>query len=112
MTLLRTTDRNPARTPALAAQGARLLSPSGSKSGHHLRGALSIPANRIDRLAVRMLPDLDAEIVVYSSRTDRTWVAAARRFAALGYHNVVVYEAGKEDWIEHGLPVEREAERA
>ena len=30
----------------------------------HLPGALNIPADQVDRLAPRLLPDLDAEIVI------------------------------------------------
>jgi rhodanese-related sulfurtransferase len=73
----------------------------------HLPGALNIPANRIATHASGLLPDLEAEIVVYSSATDRNSNVAARRLAALGYRRVRVYAEGKEHWIEHGLPVER-----
>jgi rhodanese-related sulfurtransferase len=31
----------------------------------------------------------------------------ARRLEELGYTNVAVYGGGKEDWVEHGLPLER-----
>jgi rhodanese-related sulfurtransferase len=30
----------------------------------------------------------------------------ARELEALGYTNVRVYEGGKQDWVEAGLPVE------
>ena len=29
------------------------------------------------------------------------------RLEELGYRNVAVYRGGKEDWVEHALPVER-----
>lgn len=73
----------------------------------HLPGAINIPPDQVDRLAPRLLPDLDAEIVVYCSGTCRNSEAAARRLEDLGYRRVLLYPDGKEDWIEHALPVER-----
>lgn len=73
----------------------------------HLPGAINIPPDQVDRLAPRLLPDLDAEIVVYCSGTCRNSEAAARRLQELGYSRVLLYPGGKEDWIEHALPVER-----
>lgn len=78
----------------------------------HLPGAINIPPDQVDRLAPRLLPDLDAEIVVYCSATCRNSAAAARRLEQLGYRRVLVYPDGKEDWIEHSLPVERDADPA
>ena len=73
----------------------------------HLPGAINIPPDQVDRLAPRLLSDLDAEIVVYCSATCRNSEATARRLEELGYRRVLVYREGKEDWIEHALPVER-----
>jgi len=33
--------------------------------------------------------------------------AVARRLEEFGYAAVAVYSGGKEDWVEHGLPLER-----
>ena len=73
----------------------------------HLPGAINIPPDQVDRLAPRLIPELDAEIVVYCSATCRNSEATARRLEELGYRQVLVYREGKEDWIEHSLPVER-----
>ena len=73
----------------------------------HLPGAVNIPPDQVDRLAPRLLPDLDAEVVVYCSGTCRNSDVTARRLEDLGYRSVFVYAGGKEEWIEHGLPVER-----
>jgi rhodanese-related sulfurtransferase len=35
---------------------------------------------------------------------------AARELAALGYTNVKDYKAGKQDWIDAGLPTEGESQ--
>jgi rhodanese-related sulfurtransferase len=73
----------------------------------HLPGAVNIPTSQVDRLAPRLLLDLDADIIVYSSGTCEGAQTVARRLIDLGYRRVRVYEGGKEEWIEHGLAVER-----
>ena len=73
----------------------------------HLPGALNIPHDRIDALAPELLPDRGAEIVVYCANAAcQNSRIAAQRLGELGYTKVSVYEAGKADWIEAGLPVE------
>jgi rhodanese-related sulfurtransferase len=73
----------------------------------HLPGAVNIPPGDVDRLAPHLLPDVAAEIVVYCSGACTSSAAVARRLEQLGYAAVSVYEGGKEEWVEHGLPVER-----
>jgi len=73
----------------------------------HLPGAINIPPDQVDRLAPSLLPDVDASIVVYCSGTCQNSEIAARRLEELGYRSVRIYLGGKEDWVEHGLPVER-----
>ena len=51
--------------------------------------------------------DKDAEIVVYCANTAcQSSIQTAQALEALGYTRVKDYEAGKQDWIEAGLPVE------
>jgi rhodanese-related sulfurtransferase len=76
----------------------------------HLPGAINIPADQVDRLAPTLLPDPEAEIVVYCSGTCSNSEMAAARLAELGYRRVGVYLGGKEDWVEHGLPLESSPE--
>jgi rhodanese-related sulfurtransferase len=74
----------------------------------HLPGAINIPHDRVDALAPSLLPDKAAEIVVYCANGPcRNSGLAAQRLAEIGYINVHDYDAGKADWIEAGLPVER-----
>jgi rhodanese-related sulfurtransferase len=73
----------------------------------HLPGAINIPPVHVDRLAGALLPDRQAQIVVYCTGTGASSDAVARRLEELGYTAVGVYAGGKEDWFEHGLPVER-----
>jgi rhodanese-related sulfurtransferase len=76
-------------------------------SDAHLPGAVNIPPRQVNALAAALLPDRDAEIVVYCTATCASSDAVARRLEELGYHAVTVYIGGKEDWVEHGLPLER-----
>ena len=73
----------------------------------HLPGAVNIPPGQVDRLAPTLLPVPDAAVVVYCSGTCNSAEVVARRLEGLGYTNVAVYPGGKEDWVEHDLPVER-----
>ena len=73
----------------------------------HLPGAINIPAGQVDRLAPALLPTRETTVVVYCSGSCSNAESVARRLEELGYSNVAVYEGGKEDWVEHGLPLER-----
>jgi rhodanese-related sulfurtransferase len=73
----------------------------------HLPGAINVPPDQVDRLAPVLLPDRSARVVVYCSGTCHNSEIAARRLVELGYDDVQVYLGGKEDWVEHGLAVER-----
>lgn len=72
----------------------------------HLPGAINLPLE-IEPRAADLLPDKDAEIVVYCmdvpcAASER----AARELSAMGYTNVRDYVGGKKDWLEAGLPGE------
>jgi rhodanese-related sulfurtransferase len=73
----------------------------------HLPGAVNIPPGHVDRLAAALLPDRQAPIVVYCTGTGISSHAVAQRLEQLGYTAVAVYPGGKEDWVEHGLTLER-----
>ena len=73
----------------------------------HLPGAINIPPGQVDQLAPAMLSARDAAIVVYCSGSCSSADSVALRLEELGYSNVAVYAGGKEDWVEHGLPVDR-----
>ncbi|HUG85437.1 MAG TPA: rhodanese-like domain-containing protein [Euzebya sp.] len=73
----------------------------------HLPGAINLPHDQVDELAASLLPDRDAEIVVYCANTAcQNSTIAANRLTQLGYANVLDYVAGKQDWIEAGLATE------
>ena len=73
----------------------------------HLPGAINIPPGHVYRLAPALLPDRQAPIVVYGTGAATSSHAVAQRLERLGYTAVAVYRGGKEDWVEHGLPLER-----
>jgi rhodanese-related sulfurtransferase len=74
----------------------------------HLPGALNLPLDGLEELAPRLVPDRDAQVVVYcKDEPCPNSDLAARRLRRLGYTNVHDYVAGKAEWIAAGLPVER-----
>jgi rhodanese-related sulfurtransferase len=73
-----------------------------------LPGAINIPPERVDELAPRLLPDRDAEIVVYCEGPDcDASVEASQRLAELGYTEVRHFAEGKRGWAKAGLEFER-----
>jgi rhodanese-related sulfurtransferase len=84
--------------------------PANAFRRRHLPNAVNLAADRVDALAPVLLPDLEAEIVVYcGSWVCRTSDAVARRLRELGYLNVRVYRGGRADWRRAGLPLVRSA---
>jgi rhodanese-related sulfurtransferase len=79
----------------------------------HLPGAIQIAHDAIRQRAPELLPDKDAFIVVYCANTPcQNSAIAARTLDALGYTNVAEYVAGKQDWVEAGLPLEKSVSAA
>ncbi|MCA1570396.1 MAG: rhodanese-like domain-containing protein [Chloroflexi bacterium] len=73
----------------------------------HLPGARNMPHDQVDVLASQLLADTSMPVIVYCSNLScPNSTIAARRLGALGYTNVFDYEAGKQDWIDAGLPTE------
>ncbi len=81
------------------------LSPAHYKSSH-LPGAVNLPYEFVDE-AERVLPDKDAEIVVYCMSPE--CVASgeeSRELEGMGYTNVTHFAEGKQAWMKASLPVE------
>jgi rhodanese-related sulfurtransferase len=73
----------------------------------HLPGAINIPHTEVRELAPSHLPDRDADVIVYcADGACRNSGIAANVLVSLGYTSVSVYQEGKAEWIEAGLPVE------
>jgi rhodanese-related sulfurtransferase len=80
----------------------------------HLPGAINLPYEFVDE-AEELLPDKDAEIIVYCMNVDcEASTEEARELTQMGYRNVRHYAEGKQDWMRAGLPVEgkRASERS
>lgn len=76
----------------------------------HLPGAIHLPHDQVRQLAAERLPDKNAFIVVYCANAPcQNSRIAAQTLAALGYANVHEYVEGKQDWVDAGLPLERDA---
>lgn len=91
-------------------RGDRFVLVDALSAGHyessHLPGAVNLPYEFVDE-AEEILPDKDAEIVVYCMNVDcEASAEEARELTQMGYRNVRHYAEGKQDWIQAGLPVE------
>ena len=76
----------------------------------HLPGAINIPHTEVRDLAPSLLPDKDAQIVVYCANEPCANSGIATHvLTKLGYTNVRDYAEGKADWVEGGLALEQAA---
>lgn len=72
----------------------------------HLPGAVNITPNRVAELAAVLLPDKNADIVIYGAqRHSPAADAVGRELSNLGYCNIATYLDGKQGWVEAGLPL-------
>lgn len=96
----------------LADQNVRLLDAQapGWYEQEHLPGAVRGRLDDPDATIAELGDDLDGEIIVYCWNTTCTASElAAKLLEGRGYRNVRRYTAGKQDWLEAGLPVASEA---
>lgn len=76
----------------------------------HLPGAINLPPDQVNELAQSLLPRRDGRIVVYCSNPAcPNSAAVAEELSAIGYGHVSIYPGGKQDWVEAGYPIERDA---
>lgn len=73
----------------------------------HLPGAIRGRIDDADGTLAQLGGDLDAEIVVYCYNAACTGSElAAKLLEGRGYRNVLRYTAGKQDWLDAGLPLD------
>ena len=78
-----------------------------SYNAKHLKGAISIPYNKVDEIAPQVLPDKGAEIVAYcAGYLCGASLTAAKSFKGLGYTNIHDFKGGLQEWAAHKLPFE------
>jgi len=69
----------------------------------HLPGALNLPLSALPSQARSLLPDPDAEVVVYcTGPTCQNSHVAQLALTGLGYRQVRVFRGGKAEWTEVG----------
>lgn len=80
----------------------------------HLPQSINIPLDDISLMVPRLIPNLYEDLIVYCSGPESNLSEqAADLLVSLGYKNVKNYPGGKSDWIDAGLPIERNrSERA
>src|SRR4051794_25818437 len=70
----------------------------------HIKGAIYMTSEQIERAARSWLPSHGDEIVIYGNAANRDLCRfAAQSLSDQGYENVDLYLDGKEDWISSGL---------
>ena len=70
----------------------------------HIEGATLLPLDALPSYAASLLPNKEAEIIVYCRSGNRSTQAVSYRVDA-GYQNVSDMQGGILAWIEAGLPV-------
>ena len=97
--------RAPSSTPARRSSWRR--SRRRTTTTRDLPGARNLPHDSDEATIAAVLPDQDTPVVVYCSNLAcPNSTILGRRLVQLGYTDVREYEAGKEDWITAGSPVE------
>ncbi len=72
----------------------------------HIKGAISIPMEEIDKIAPKLLKK-DAQVVVYCASFEcSASTNAADKLIELGFTNVLDYKGGLKDYKEAGFPLE------
>lgn len=72
----------------------------------HIKGALSLPLNRIEKEAKEVLSK-DDNIVVYCASSEcKASLKAAEKFKDLGFKRIYDYTGGLKDFKRTGLPLE------
>ena len=93
---------------ALLADGAVVLVealPQQAFEAEHIPGAVNVAGDLTEQQATVIAPDKTATVVTYCTGPgcQRSKVTAAA-FVRYGYTDVRVYEGGKTDWAQAGLP--------
>jgi rhodanese-related sulfurtransferase len=73
----------------------------------HLPGAIHLGKGVIERDIENVIPDANAEIILYCGGGYRS-ALAAENLTRMGYSNVVSMDGGFRGWNEAGFPVEHD----
>ena len=78
-----------------------------SHRDEHIRGAISLPVDKVDEKADQMLSKNDEIIVYCSSFSCPASVKEVKKLKEKGFKNVKHYAGGIKDWKKAGYPTER-----
>jgi rhodanese-related sulfurtransferase len=79
----------------------------------HLPGAVNLPAEKVAEHAAEVIPEQDAEVVVYcASESCHAAEKVAKELEQQGYSQVRHYVGGKQNWLDAGLPLEGDPQTA
>ena len=85
--------------------------PASSYVEWHIPGAVGLPLELLASHARELLPNRDAEIVVYCGNAECSRsLHASQQLHELGYSNVRIYRGGIADWMDSGEPTESVSE--
>ena len=74
----------------------------------HLPGAKNLPLEGLDERVSALVSEKSSPIVTYCSDSAcSNSKVAASTLRSLGYADVRVFEGGKQEWIDAGLPIDR-----
>ena len=80
------------------------VGPSESYDTAHILRAIHMTEEQVALKARNRIPNPASEVVVYGDRENLQSVQnAAQMLNSLGYSNVYIYSAGKEDWLSNGF---------
>lgn len=76
-------------------------------AGEHIKGAINLPVDEIEKNAAKILSDKSEKIVVYCASFDcLASTNAANKLKDLGYTDVLDYKGGLKDYKETGRLLE------
>jgi rhodanese-related sulfurtransferase len=73
----------------------------------HIPGAIHLGKGIIERDIENLIPDTEAELLLYCGGGFRSAIAA-HNLKKMGYTNVVSIDGGFSDWINKGFPLEKD----
>lgn len=74
----------------------------------HIKGAINLPVNDVDKLAPQLIPKKESELVLYcGSENCFNSIAEFERLEKLSYKNLLHFEGGLEEWVAAGYPLEK-----
>ena len=73
----------------------------------HIKGSINIPHDQVEQWAMRLIPDMNAEVVVYCANYScPASIEAGKTLKRLGYTNVHDFKGGMKEWLDRKYVVE------